>query len=84
VESDRYWFDPNGEEKGQCMSWELKEQFCARDDIEATGGEETVIATGVPPYAPGVYRPTRVAPSSANVWTPEKEAEVERILCFWT
>jgi hypothetical protein len=84
VESDQYWFDPNGEERGQCMRWELKEQFCARDDREATGGEGTVIATGVPPYAPSVYRPTRVAPPSANVWTPEKEAEVERILCFWT
>jgi hypothetical protein len=81
VESNQYWFDPKGEEKGQCMRWELKEQFCATED---TGPQEGAIATAIPKYAPGVYRPTRVPAPSESVWTPEKEAELEHILCFWT
>jgi hypothetical protein len=85
VEDDHYWVT-TAWERGQCMKWELKQEFCyeSREDGE---DRRNVITTGVPGYHPGVYRPTRLPPPpkpGTFTMTTEMEAQLEATLCFWT
>jgi hypothetical protein len=60
VDSTLYWFDPEHEEKGQCMRWLLRHEFSFFSGGKR-GEEEGIIAVGalpVPRYTPRRYRPT--------------------------
>src|SRR5262249_33814760 len=81
VEDCRYWFDPTGCRKGQCMKWRLKPEFCCPD--AGTQKEEGHIASvnfSPPPYQPGVFRPTRVPTPSEHC--PEAQDAWQRHLDY--
>jgi hypothetical protein len=60
VDSTLYWFDPEHEEKGQCMRWRLRHEFSFFSRGKRGEGA-SIIAVGalpVPEYTPHRDRPT--------------------------
>jgi hypothetical protein len=90
VEDDHYWYYPDGSRKGQCMKWEIQEQFAYRGEKQAQKEDnQTDITAGrlrVPPYDPELYRPTWVPPPRKGggfVLTADAEAQIEAVLGAW-